>query len=144
MTSLAVPSSCVVTQTPMGMNSGTRRRKRKFPLLFVNCDRGRIELTTYTVCTVVVGTAIRNSTRCAGRRDGRHNSCCSGLQYQPLQCRPYRGQFLYSTTICKLVDLIPALHQSDCRIPNWVSAKTVLSCSTNHGQTTARFRSFFR
>ena len=24
----------------------------------------------------------------------------------------------YSTTICKLVDLIPALHQSDCRIPN--------------------------
>ena len=32
----------------------------------------------------------------------------------------------YSTTICKLVDLIPALHQSDCRIPNWVSAKTVL------------------
>ena len=51
---------------------------------------------------------------------------------------------IHSTTICKLVDLIPALHQSDCRIPNWVSAKTVLSCSTNHGQTTARFRSFFR
>ena len=50
----------------------------------------------------------------------------------------------YSTTICKLVDLIPALHQSDCRIPNWVSAKTVLSSSANHGQTTARFRSFFR
>ena len=47
---------------------------------------------------------------------------------------------IYSTTICKLVDLIPALRQSDCRIPNWVSAKTVLSCSTNHGQTTARFR----
>ena len=46
----------------------------------------------------------------------------------------------YSTTICKLVDLIPAPHQSDCRIPNWVSAKTVLSSSTNHGQTTARFR----
>ena len=44
MTSLAVPSSCVVTQTPMGTNSGTRRRKRKFPLLFVNCDRGRIEI----------------------------------------------------------------------------------------------------
>ena len=42
--SLAVPSSCVVTQTPMGTNSGTRRRKRKFPLLFVNCDRGRIEI----------------------------------------------------------------------------------------------------
>ena len=44
MTSLAVPSSCVVTQTPMGTNSGTRRRKRKFPLLFVNCDRARIEI----------------------------------------------------------------------------------------------------
>ena len=43
-TSLAVPSSCVVTQTPMGTNSGTRRRKRKFPSLFVNCDRGRIEI----------------------------------------------------------------------------------------------------
>ena len=35
VTSLAVPSSCVVTQTPMGTNSGTRRWKRKFPLLFV-------------------------------------------------------------------------------------------------------------
>ena len=44
VTSLAVPSSCVVTQTPMGTNSGTRHRKRKFPLLFVNCDRGRIEI----------------------------------------------------------------------------------------------------
>ena len=44
VTSLAVPSSCVVTQTPMGTNSGTRRRKRKFPLLFVNCDHGRIEI----------------------------------------------------------------------------------------------------
>ena len=44
VTSLAVPSSCVVTQTPMGTNSGTRRRERKFPLLFVNCDRGRIEI----------------------------------------------------------------------------------------------------
>ena len=44
VTSLAVPSSCVVTQTPMETNSGTRRRKRKFPLLFVNCDRGRIEI----------------------------------------------------------------------------------------------------
>ena len=44
VTSLAVPSSCITTQTPMGTNSGTRRRKRKFPLLFVNCDRGRIEI----------------------------------------------------------------------------------------------------
>ena len=38
---------------------------------------------------------------------------------------------IHSTTICKLVDLIPALRQSDCRIPNWVSAKTVHSSSTN-------------
>ena len=49
-------------------------------------------------------------------------------------------QKAYSTTICKLVDLIPALHQSDCRIPNWVSTKTVHSSSINHGQTTARFQ----
>ena len=32
---VTVPSSCVVTQTPIGTNSGTRRRKRKFPLPFV-------------------------------------------------------------------------------------------------------------
>ena len=35
VTSLAVPLSCVVTQTPIGTNSGTRRWKCKFPLLFV-------------------------------------------------------------------------------------------------------------
>ena len=46
--------------------------------------------------TGVVGTAIRNSTSCAGRRAaacgraGPHNQCCSGLQYQPLQRRPYK------------------------------------------------------
>ena len=49
-----------------------------------------------TVCAGVVGTAIRNSTSCAGRcaaacgRAGRHNECCSGLQYQPRQRRPYK------------------------------------------------------
>ena len=48
------------------------------------------------VCAGVVGTAIRNSTSCAGRRAaacgraGRHNECCSGLQYQPRQRRPYK------------------------------------------------------
>ena len=53
------------------------------------------KLPTYAVCAVVVGTAIRHSTRCAGRHnDGRHNSCCAGLQYQPLQRRPHRGKFL--------------------------------------------------
>ena len=36
-----------------------------------------------------------------------------------------------STTICKLVDLNPNLCQSDCRIPNEVSAKTVHISSTN-------------
>ena len=49
-----------------------------------------------------------------------------------------------STTICKLVDLILAFHQSDCGITNWVGTKTVHSSSTNHGQITARFWSFFR
>ena len=61
VTSLAVPSSCVVTQTPMGTNSGTRRRKRKFLLLFVNCDRGRIEIDhLYGLCWLVLqsGTAL--------------------------------------------------------------------------------------
>ena len=52
-------------------------------------------------------------------------------------------QVPHPTTICKLVDLIPALHQSDCRIPNWVSAKTMHSSSTNYGQTTACFWSLF-
>ena len=36
-----------------------------------------------------------------------------------------------STTICKLVHIHPALHQSDCRVPNLVSGKTVHSSSTN-------------
>ena len=55
------------------------------------------------------GTAIRHSTRCAGRRgrkrprDGRHNSCCAWWQYHPLQRRPYRGQFLY-----------PDMHHGTC------------------------------
>ena len=39
----------------------------------------------------------------------------------------------HSRTIRKLVDLITALRQSDCRIYIWVSAKTVHSSSTNHG-----------
>ena len=46
------------------------------------------------VCAGVVGTAIRNSTSCAGRctaacvRAGRHSEFCAGLQYQPRQRRP--------------------------------------------------------
>ena len=67
VTSLAVPSSCVATQTPMGTNSGTRRRKCKFLLLFVNCDRGRIEI------------------------DHLYGLCCRGWYCNPEQhslCRP--------------------------------------------------------
>ena len=33
----------------------------------------------------------------------------------------------YSTSICKLVDVIPALHESDWQIPNLFSAKTACS-----------------
>ena len=51
---------------------------------------------------------------------------------------------IYSTTICKLLDLMSVLHPSDFRIPSWVSAKTEHSSSINHGQTTAHFQSFFR
>ena len=49
-----------------------------------------------TVCAGVVGTAIRHSASCAGRRAaarcgaGRHNECCAKLQYQPQQRRPYK------------------------------------------------------
>ena len=78
VTSLAVPSSCVVTQTPMGTNSGTRRRKRKFPLLFVNCDRGRIEIDhLYGLrCHGWYCNPEQHSLcRPARPRDGRHNSC---------------------------------------------------------------------
>ena len=54
-------------------------------LLIIGIDHDR-------VWAGVVGTAIRNSTSCAGRRGraGRHNECCSGLQYQPRQRRPHK------------------------------------------------------
>ena len=99
VTSLAVPSSCVVRQTPMGTNSGTRRRKRKFPLLFVNCDCGRIEIDhLYGLrCRGWYCNPEQHSLcRPARPRDGRHNSCCSGLQYQPLQRRPKLRKSHYS------------------------------------------------
>ena len=71
-----------------------------------------------TVCAGVVGTAIRNSTSCAGRRAaacGRHNECCSGLQYQPRQHRPYkwsisilpRSQFTKSKGNLRFRRLVP-------------------------------------
>ena len=73
-----------------------------------------------TVCAGVVGTAIRNSTSCAGRcsaacgRAGRHE-CRSGLQYQPRQRRPYkwsisilpRSQFTKSKGNLRFRRLVP-------------------------------------
>ena len=64
-----------------------------------------------TVGAGVVGTAIRNSTRCTGRQ----NECCSGLQYQPRQCRPCkwsisvlpRSQFTKSKGNLRLRRLVP-------------------------------------
>ena len=48
-------------------------------------------------------------------RDGRHNECCSGLQYQPLQRRPYkwsisilpRSQFTKSKGNLRFRRLVP-------------------------------------
>ena len=66
------------------------------PLLKLRMGWWFIGIDHDTVCAGVVGTAIRNSTSCAGRRAaacgraGRHNECCSGLQYQPRQRRPYK------------------------------------------------------
>ena len=91
-----------------------------------------------TVCAGVVGTAIRNSTSCAGRRAaacgraGRHNECCSGLQYQPRQRRPYkwsisilpRSQFTKSKGNLRFRRLVPLF------VPIGV-------CVTTHGDGTA-------
>ena len=113
VTSLAVPSSCVVTQTPMGTNSGTRRRKRKFPLLFsVNCDRGRIEIDhLYGLhCRGWYCNSEQHSCRPARPRDGRHNSCCSGLQYQPRQCRPYKWSIPISISVDVITYPCPKLN----------------------------------
>ena len=87
---LIVQDMCYILMTSV-MTSPGKRMSHIFKLLIIGIDHD-------TVCAGVVGTAIRNSTSCAGRRAaacGRHNECCSGLQYQPLQRRPYRGQFLF-------------------------------------------------
>ena len=61
VTSLAVPSSCVVTQTPMGTNSGTWRWKRKFPLLYI---RPSLDGTYYGMAlSVSVLPSVRPSVR---------------------------------------------------------------------------------
>ena len=74
-----------------------------------------------TVCAGVLGTAIRHSTSCAGRRAatcgraGRHNECCAGLQYQARQRRPYkwsisilpRSQFTKSKGNLRFRRLVP-------------------------------------
>ena len=51
-------------------------------------------------------------------------------RWRTMHCRKFY-------TICKLAELIPVL-QSGCLIPNWVSAKTAYSSSTNHSQTRYR------
>ena len=97
-------TNCDVTSGPVVMRryanaDGDEQRyktsKTQVSLTFsVNCDRGRIEIDHLY------------GLRCRGwycnpeqhslcrPRDDRHNSCCSRLQYQPRQRRPYRGQFL--------------------------------------------------
>ena len=106
-----------------------------------------------TVCAGVVGTAIRNSTSCAGRRAaacgrvGRHNECCSRLQYQPWQRRPYkwsisilpRSQFTKSTGNLRFRRLVP-LFRPHRRLRNdawrrdrlWRHNLYVTSQSTGH------------
>ena len=113
VTSLAVPSSCVFTQTPMGTNSGTRRQKCKFPLLFVNCDRGRIEI------------------------DHLYGLCCRGLYCNPEQhslCRPARlFRIALPTTPAQTVSWsipITTLYSWNCQRPFWETFLCVL-CS-NH------------
>ena len=51
------------------------------------CECHIIGIDHDTVCAGVVGTAIRNSTSCAGRRRAGRHECCAGLQYQPRQRR---------------------------------------------------------
>ena len=89
------------------------------PAQFVLC---RIAVPTTLAQTVSWSIPIiRNSTSCAGRRAaacgraGRHNECCSGLQYQPLQRRPYkwsiyilpRSQFTKSKGNLRFRRLVP-------------------------------------
>ena len=103
---LLIPAD--ITVLPM------RRFSLRARVMVIGIDHDR-------VCAGVVGTAIRNSTSCAGRRAaacgraGRHNECCSGLQYQPRQHRPYkwsisilpRSQFTKSKRNLRFRRLVP-------------------------------------
>ena len=73
-----------------------------------------------TVCAGVVGSWYCNPEqhelcRPSRGRAGRHNECCSGLQYQPRQCRPYkwsisilpRSQFTKSKGNLRFQCLVP-------------------------------------
>ena len=63
----------------------------------------------------------RHSTSGAGRRAAAPagpTSAVPGVAAQTTTAQTVWVVNFYSTTICKLVDLIPALHQSDGRIPN--------------------------
>ena len=68
VTALDVPSSCVVRKMPTGTNSGTRRRKRKFSLLFKHDDRGRIEID-HLYCMCCRGWYCYRAQHDAGKRD---------------------------------------------------------------------------
>ena len=86
-------------------------------------------------CWVQTGIAPYSSALCDATSDqiGIHTKC--GYRYNA-RASTLKWLTGNSTMICKLVDL---KHQTDCRIPNWVSAKTVHSSTTNHGQNYHKF-----
>ena len=69
VTSLAVPSSCIVTKTQMG-RTATQDVNASFPCFFTVIVHGRIETDLLYVCAGVVGTVIWHSTRCTGQCSG--------------------------------------------------------------------------
>ena len=103
-----------MNRIPLTSQSAIDNKSASFRVMAIGIDHDR-------VCAGVVGTAIRNSTSCAGRRAaacgraGRHNECCSGLQYQPRQHRPYkwsisilpRSQFTKSKRNLRFRRLVP-------------------------------------
>ena len=82
-------TNCDVTRCPVFMHRNAnadgdeQRHKTSKTQVFLAFHKMVVvveqKLTTYTVCTGVIASAIRHSTRCAGRRgrkrarDGRHN-----------------------------------------------------------------------
>ena len=83
-------------------------KKASFPCFLQNYYRCRIEidhLYSLRCCGWYCNPAHHSLGRPARPRDGRHNLCCAGLQYQPLQPRAYCGQFLkpYSETLHNMI-----------------------------------------